>query len=287
MMKPRHEYISLTLVAAFLGAFVSACGGDDRASAPGPVAETRTLETCACDPDQPQDCNCTVWTCQTVPEQFRIKVHCTASVPDGGGQAPGSYRCDGMELAPECPGAGAPGDGAWACTATSTTLTCDRGGGADGAGGAGGAGGSAGGGAGGMGGAGAGGGGWTGCTRTQGYWKNHEERWPVSSLDIGGVTYPKEELLALFRTETGGDASLILGHQLFAALLNGAAGTSVPADVSTATGSAQAWMRAHADADGRLAFGVASATPAGQEAVRLSAILDGYNNGNFGPAHCD
>ena len=46
-------------------------------------------------------------------------------------------------------------------------------------------------------------------------------------------------------------------------------------------------MAAHKDADGRLAFNVASATAAGQAAVALSAKLDAYNNGNGGVPHCD
>src|SRR5688572_10722012 len=38
-----------------------------------------------------------------------------------------------------------------------------------------------------------------GCTLTQGYWKNHEESWPVSELTLGDETYTQEEALALFR----------------------------------------------------------------------------------------
>jgi len=47
----------------------------------------------------------------------------------------------------------------------------------------------------------------------------------------------------------------------------------------------------NADTDGRLPFGVASSSPAGQEATAnggLSPLLDQYNNGNTpgGPPHC-
>ena len=99
-----------------------------------------------------------------------------------------------------------------------------------------------------------------GCTLTQGYWKNHEESWSVSSLTIGGVDYSAEELLDLLRTPTKGDASLILGHQLIAALLNVASGAGTPQDVADARAAADAWMAAAAnqDADGRLPYTVKS-----------------------------
>ena len=58
------------------------------------------------------------------------------------------------------------------------------------------------------------------CTRTQGFWKNHEETWPVEELSLGNVTYTKTELLAILRTPPRrGDATYILAHQLIAAKL--------------------------------------------------------------------
>src|SRR5262245_50659322 len=92
------------------------------------------------------------------------------------------------------------------------------------------------------------------CTLTQGYWKNHADAWPVDSLTIGGTTYTKDELLTILWTPTTGDASLILGHQLIAALLNAAAGASVPPEVQTALDDADAWMAANQDADGKLPY---------------------------------
>jgi hypothetical protein len=119
-----------------------------------------------------------------------------------------------------------------------------------------------------------------GCTLTQGYWKNHEEAWPVDSLDIGGVTYTKEELLALYNTPPSGDASLILEHQLATAKLNVAAGASAPGN-SIAEGDA--WMADNADDDGRLPYGSGD----NEDAVRIAGDLDAYNNGVTGPGHCD
>jgi hypothetical protein len=124
-----------------------------------------------------------------------------------------------------------------------------------------------------------------GCTLTQGYWKNHEEAWPVDSLTIGGVTYTKEELLTLLRTPTRGDASLILGHQLIAARLNGEQGAS-SADVAGALAEADAWMTANKDSDGRLPYD-ARGSVAAEEATTLSGTLALFNEGGTGPGHCD
>jgi hypothetical protein len=120
-----------------------------------------------------------------------------------------------------------------------------------------------------------------GCTLTQGYWKNHEESWPVSSLTIGGVDYGQAELLELLRTPTRGDGSLILGHQLIAALLNVAAGASSSA-VSGSLADAEAWMATNKDADGRLPYGVHDG-----EATALGDALAALDEGAVGPGHCD
>jgi len=126
-----------------------------------------------------------------------------------------------------------------------------------------------------------------GCTLTQGYWKNHDESWPVSSLTIGGDDYSAEELLDLPRTPTKGDASLILGHQLIAALLNVASGAGTPQDVADALAAADAWMAAAAnqDADGRLPYTVKSG-PAASDATALADTLAQFNEGSIGPGHC-
>jgi hypothetical protein len=121
-----------------------------------------------------------------------------------------------------------------------------------------------------------------GCTLTQGFWKNHEEDWPVDELTIGGATYDKQELLDLFDTPPKGDKSMILAHQLMAAMLNVASGASSSAIADTLEG-AQDWMAEHKDGDGRLPYGVS----ASEEAVALSGALADFNEGKEGPGHCD
>ncbi|MEC7520734.1 MAG: hypothetical protein VYE22_12750 [Myxococcota bacterium] len=121
-----------------------------------------------------------------------------------------------------------------------------------------------------------------GCTLTQGFWKNHPEAWPVTSLTIGPHTYDQAQLLALLRTPVRGDASVALAHQLIAAELNVAAGAApVPA-----IADAQTWMSAHGGG-AMLPYGVRASSPAGRMAVRLNEALTAYNEGRTGPGHCD
>jgi hypothetical protein len=126
----------------------------------------------------------------------------------------------------------------------------------------------------------------TGCTYTQGYWKNHPDAWPVASLIIGGVTYKKDELLTLFGTSPGGDASLILAHQLIAAMLNVASGAVAPQPISQAIADAQAWMTTNRPAGGRLPYGAAAGASTGGDATALTEALDGFNSGLAGVPHC-
>src|SRR5579859_4387032 len=84
-----------------------------------------------------------------------------------------------------------------------------------------------------------------GCTYTLGYWKNHPSAWPVTSLTIGGVSYSEQQLLDLFNTAPKGDASIILAHQLIAALLNTANGAVSSAAVQQAINDAQTWLTAN------------------------------------------
>jgi hypothetical protein len=58
------------------------------------------------------------------------------------------------------------------------------------------------------------------CNYTPGYWKNHREAWPVTELDLGGVTYGQPELLRILRKPVRGDATVITAKHLIAAKLN-------------------------------------------------------------------
>jgi len=116
------------------------------------------------------------------------------------------------------------------------------------------------------------------CPHSQGYWKTHEEAWPVDSLVLGNRTYAKTELLALLRTPSRVDASLILARQLIAAKLNALVGSDVT------------WIQADlAEADALLAAGpvlpqgVPPPSPTGQWMVAVASVLDAFNNGTLSP----
>jgi hypothetical protein len=125
-----------------------------------------------------------------------------------------------------------------------------------------------------------------GCTFTQGYWKTHPSAWPVTSLTIGGVSYSEQRLLDLFNTAPMGDASLILAHQLIAALLNTANGAAPSAAVNQAINDAQTWMVANRGSNAGLPYGVSAGSAAGQQATALTQSLDNFNSGLAGTAHC-
>jgi hypothetical protein len=117
------------------------------------------------------------------------------------------------------------------------------------------------------------------CPFTQGYWKNHPDAWPVTSLTLGSETYTEAELLAILRTPVRGDASLILAHQLIAAKLNIANGSD-PAPVSATIADADSLLSGFA---GRLPYHVRPSSPIGQAMISDAEMLDSYNNGQLTP----
>ena len=63
-----------------------------------------------------------------------------------------------------------------------------------------------------------------GCHYTPGYWKNHAENWPLTTLTLGGVSYNQGQLLTILNLPTRKDATIIFSHHLIAAMLNVANG---------------------------------------------------------------
>ncbi|GEM_PF-5865290 len=121
-------------------------------------------------------------------------------------------------------------------------------------------------------------GGGNNCTYTQGYWKNHTKVWPVNGMTVGGVNYSNAQLVTIFQTPTGGDATYILIHQLIAAKLNVANGASTSdVKVADAITKANAWLVSN-----KLGTNPAN----GAEGIGYSVTLDDYNNGIIGPGHC-
>src|SRR5580765_5635501 len=80
------------------------------------------------------------------------------------------------------------------------------------------------------------------CVFTQGYWKNHPEAWPVSSVKLGNVIYTQAQLLSIFNTPAAGNGLISLAHQLCAVKLNIASGAVAPAVTLAAVAAADAMI---------------------------------------------
>lgn len=106
---------------------------------------------------------------------------------------------------------------------------------------------------------------------TIGYWKNHPEAWPVTSLTIGGETLDQNQLLLMLRNAKAKDATNMLAAQLIAAKLNVANG--VPTDsISDTITQADQFLMDHP----------LGSNPRGEDrdyALMLKDILDWFNNG--------
>lgn len=114
-----------------------------------------------------------------------------------------------------------------------------------------------------------------GCPATQGFWKHHP--FPFASLTIGNFTYTDAQLVNILNTAPkGGDAALILGHQLIAAIANYDAGAQQSASVSAAIGESITLL-ANLDLTSSSTF-VAASSVLGQEMTTLSNTLDSYNS---------
>jgi len=118
----------------------------------------------------------------------------------------------------------------------------------------------------------------TGCVRTQGFWKNHTESWPVAGLFLGTTFYTQAELLQILGTPAEGNGLIFLAHQLIAAKLNVASGATPPGT-----------LIADADAliDGLVVPPIGAGFLDPSVASPLTDDLDTYNNGLSGVPHCD
>jgi len=128
----------------------------------------------------------------------------------------------------------------------------------------------------------------TGCTLTQGYWKNHAgykkqaDAWPVQSLSIGGIVYTKAELVAIMQAPTAGNGIMSLVQQLIAAKLNVLNGASD-------AGIAQAIIDADTmidNAGGKIVPPYTSPFLDPSVTSALNTALTNYNEGVTGPGHC-
>lgn len=117
------------------------------------------------------------------------------------------------------------------------------------------------------------------CPAGQGFWKNHSNAWPVTSLTLGGQTYSQAELLALLNQPGGGDASMILAVQLIAAKLSIANGSD-PAPIRAAGAAADTLLRGFT---GKLPYNVKPSTSVGQSMTQTANTLESFTEGGLTP----
>jgi hypothetical protein len=112
------------------------------------------------------------------------------------------------------------------------------------------------------------------CPLTPGFWKNHAYpsalTFPVS---IGGISYSHADFVNILDNPGGGNAVHILGFQLLAALINTAAGASVPANVASTIAHAESLL----NGINLLSGFVAPSSPLGQQMLADAGILSTFN----------
>ncbi|MEO6061817.1 MAG: hypothetical protein ABIQ99_07770 [Thermoflexales bacterium] len=112
-----------------------------------------------------------------------------------------------------------------------------------------------------------------GCVKGFGYWKNHVEAWPVTTLTVGGIVYNQAQLLAIMNNPSA-DKSYGVARQLIAVMLNVANGMR-DAESDAAVVAANDWLVAHP-------LGSNPGNDAG-----FSSILVSFNTGATGQIACD
>ena len=110
------------------------------------------------------------------------------------------------------------------------------------------------------------------CPLSAGYWKNHTNAWPVTSLIVGNQTYTESQLLSLLNTSTNSDASLVLARQLIAAkldVLNFANPASVSSTIAKADGQLAQYL-------GQLPYSVGTNSSAAKAMLNAATLLNNY-----------
>jgi len=118
------------------------------------------------------------------------------------------------------------------------------------------------------------------CPRSMGYWKNHGKDWPAEEIEVGNVTYSKEEAISVLIGANAKDATRMLSAQLIAAKLNRLNGASSSFYYKDESMNIDGVI---SDADNFLTKHHLGSNPQGdyrQTALHLKDMLDAYNNGD-------
>ncbi|HJX29856.1 MAG TPA: SdrD B-like domain-containing protein [Thermoanaerobaculia bacterium] len=116
-------------------------------------------------------------------------------------------------------------------------------------------------------------------TGTIGYWKNHPQAWPVSTITIGGVVYTRDQAIVLIGTPSRGDKSIDLFKQLVASKLSVMVGNN-PSCIYQTINAADAWLATYPPGSN-----VGSSSSAWTQASPWHTQLDNYNNGGLCAPH--
>jgi len=109
--------------------------------------------------------------------------------------------------------------------------------------------------------------------RHAGYWKNHPQAWPVSTITVGGYTYTKEQAIAGLG-RVGKDKTTTMFSSLVPAMLNVIIGNDPSCVASTIT-LANAWMATY----GPVGSNVPASSCAWTVGEPLHKQMDAYSNG--------
>jgi hypothetical protein len=116
-------------------------------------------------------------------------------------------------------------------------------------------------------------------TGTPGYWKNHPEAWPVSSITVGGITYTEAEAIA-WLSKPGKDKTTTMFGSLVPAMLNVLIGNDGSC-VNSTIAAGNAWMATY----GPVGSNVAASSYAWTIGEPLQSQMDSYNNGQLCAPH--
>jgi len=115
-------------------------------------------------------------------------------------------------------------------------------------------------------------------TGTPGYWINHPEAWPVDEIEIGGMTYSREEAIDEMSLPVKKDKWYSMFRTLAAAKLNTLSGTN-PEMILDALSVSDLWMELNYHLSGGLLTIIRAKSEAWKEIEPVYMLLDEYNNG--------
>lgn len=117
-------------------------------------------------------------------------------------------------------------------------------------------------------------------TGTPGYWKNHPEAWPVDAIVMGGITFTKQQAIAMLKAPVRQDKRVTLFASLVCAKLNVLIGNDSSC-IQTTIDAADAWWARYARNQ------VRANSTAWRLGEPLHRELDAYNNGLLCAPHRD